>query len=355
MIGLLYFLCAVCCGFVGYGFTVFIRLELSVVGCGVLFGDYNFYNVCITAHGLLMIFAFIMPVFMGGFANYFVPMIMGAPDMLFPRINNCSLLLFLLGFFFVLFGVVLEEGVGVGWTLYPTLICYDFFTCCAVDFLLFAVHFLGISSLLNAFNLMLTVLCGRTKFFVWFFVCLFLWGVVVSSFLLVLCLPVLAGGVTMLLFDRNLNSCFYDFVGGGDLLLFQHLFWFFGHPEVYVIILPVFGLFSSVIDCCMIRCVFSCLAMIYSILLICLLGFFVWAHHMFLSGLDVDSRAFFGCLTLVIGLPTAIKLFNWLFCFFYVDMLCVELLIFFFFCGVFFSGWYFWFVIGQCWFGYVVT
>lgn len=159
-----------------------------------------------------------------------------------------------------------------------------------------------------------------------------------ASLLLLLCLPILAGGVTMLLFDRLFNTAFYDFVGGGDLLLFQHLFWFFGHPEVYVIIIPVFGLLSFVLDCLMIRVVFSCLAMIYSLLLICLLGFFVWAHHMFLSGLDLDSRTFFGCLTLLIGLPTAIKLFNWFFCFWFCDVVCLEVLVFWLFLVMFLFG-----------------
>jgi len=202
----------------------------------------------------------------------------------------------------------------------------------------FPYIFFGVSSIINSINLLGTTMCCRRKFFFWFFVSLFVWGVGLASLLLLLCLPILAGGVTMLLFDRNFNTSFYDFVGGGDLLLFQHLFWFFGHPEVYVIIIPVFGLLSSIIDCCTMRFVFSCVAMIYSLLLICLVGFFVWAHHMFLSGMDLDSRTFFGCLTLLIGLPTAIKLFNWLFCFIFCDVLCVEIWVFFLFCVMFLFG-----------------
>jgi len=168
---------------------------------------------------------------------------------------------------------------------------------------------------------------------------LFVWGVCLASFLLILCLPILAGGVTMILFDRNFNTSFYDFVGGGDLLLFQHLFWFFGHPEVYVIIIPVFGLVSLVIDCVGLRVVFSCLAMIYSLVLICLLGFFVWAHHMFLSGMDLDSRAFFGMVTLLIGLPTSIKIFNWFLSFFGLDCFGVDIfLVWCFLCMFLFGG-----------------
>ena len=321
MIGLLYFLLAVMCGFVGYIYSLFIRLELSLSGCGILFGDYQFYNVIITSHGLVMIFAFIMPVVLGGFANYFTPYMCGFPDMIFPRLNNMSFWLFFLGVLFVLCGFISEEGMGVGWTLYPTLICYDFHTTLACDFVIFAVHLLGISSILNSLNIVGTLFVCRKKYFSFLVWLLFIWGILLTCILLILTLPILAGGVTMILLDRNFNTSFFDVIGGGDLVLFQHLFWFFGHPEVYIIILPVFGLISTLIDIIGLKCVFSFVAMIYSMLSISFLGFFVWAHHMFVIGMDVDSRAYFGSLTLLIGIPTCIKLFNWLYSFLFYDLL----------------------------------
>lgn len=323
MIGLLYLMLSIICGFVGYIYSVFIRLELSILGSGVLFGDYQFYNVIITAHGLIMIFAFIMPVIMGGFTNYYLPVMVGFPDMLFPRLNNMSFWLFFLGFACVLSGIVSEEGPGTGWTLYPSLICIDFHSSLACDFIIFAVHMLGVSSILNSLNVVGTLFCCRRKYYSFLFWLLFVWGMLLTSLLLIICLPVLAGGVTMLLVDRNFNTSFYDVIGGGDLVMFQHLFWFFGHPEVYIIIIPVFGLISTLIDVIGLRCVFSVIAMIYSMLLICLLGFFVWAHHMFVVGMDVDSRAYFGSITLLIGLPTCIKLFNWLYSFLFIDIFIV--------------------------------
>lgn len=323
MIGLCYLLVAILCGFVGYVYSLFIRLELSLIGCGILFGDYQFYNVLITSHGLIMVFAFIMPVVMGGFANYFGPVMAGFPDMVFPRLNNMSFWMFMGGFGCLVSGFLTEEGMGVGWTLYPTLICVDFHSSLACDFAIFSVHMLGISSILNSINFIGTILCCRRKFFSFLTWTLFIWGSLVTCVLLIATLPVLAGGVTLLLCDRNFNTSFYDVVGGGDLVLFQHLFWFFGHPEVYIIILPVFGLVSTLVEAVGFRCVFSAVAMIYSMLLIAILGFFVWAHHMFVVGMDVDSRAYFGSITALIGLPTCIKLFNWIYSFLYTDIIVV--------------------------------
>nr|DAC80348.1 TPA_asm: cytochrome oxidase subunit I [Leptomonas pyrrhocoris] len=321
MIGLCYLLVAILCGFVGYVYSLFIRLELSLIGCGVLFGDYQFYNVLITSHGLVMIFAFIMPVMMGGLVNYFVPVMAGFPDMVFPRLNNMSFWMYMGGFGCVVSGFLTEEGMGVGWTLYPTLICVDFHSSLACDFAMFAVHLLGVSSILNSINFLGTIFCCRRKFFSFLSWSLFIWGSLITALLLITTLPVLAAGVTLVLCDRNFNTSFYDVVGGGDLVLFQHLFWFFGHPEVYIIILPVFGLISTIIEVVGFRCVFSAVAMIYSMVLIAILGFFVWAHHMFVVGMDVDSRAYFGSVTVLIGLPTCIKLFNWIYSFLYTDII----------------------------------
>jgi len=264
------------CGFIGFVYSLLIRFELSVFGIFVLFGDYQFYNVLITAHGLVMIFAFIMPVVLGGFVNYWLPVIIGCPDMLFPRINNLSFWLYFLGVLFVVFGVIIEEGIGLGWTLYPTLICVDFHSSCCVDFCIFAVHLLGVSSIVNSVNVLGTLLCCRKRYYSFVVLSLFIWGVLLTSLLLILCLPILAGGLTMILFDRNFNTCYYDILGGGDLVLFQHLFWFFGHPEVYIIILPMFGLCSSLLECVGCRCVFMVYAMIYSMISISFLGFFLF-------------------------------------------------------------------------------
>uniref|UniRef100_A0AAT9UQ48 Cytochrome c oxidase subunit 1 n=2 Tax=Blastocrithidia TaxID=28004 RepID=A0AAT9UQ48_9TRYP len=334
IIGLCYLFIAILCGFVGYVYSLCIRLELSVIGCGVLFGDYQFYNVLITSHGLIMIFAFIMPVIMGGFSNYFSPLIAGFPDMAFPRLNNMSFWMFVGGFICLVTGFLSEEGMGVGWTLYPTLICVDFHSSLSCDFVLFAVHFLGISSILNSINFIGTLLCCRRKYFSILSFTLFLWGALLTSILLIATLPVLAGGVTLIICDRNFNTSFYDVVGGGDLLLFQHLFWFFGHPEVYIIILPIFGLISTLIEIFCLRTVFSSISMIYSMIMISILGAFVWAHHMFVVGMDVDSRAYFGAVTALIGLPTGIKLFNWIYSFFFVDLL-LHIESFYIFCFIF--------------------
>jgi len=302
-------------------------MDLALIGCGMLFGDYQMYNVLITAHGLVMIFGFIMPVALGGFTNYFLPGLLGLPDMLFARLNNLSYWLYFLGTLFLLLSSLVEEGAGLGWTLYPALSCVDFHSSIAVDIAMFSVHMLGISSLMNSINVIGTILACRRRYFGLSRITLFVWGILLTSALLIIVLPVLAGGVTMILLDRSLNTCFYDVLGGGDLVLFQHLFWFFGHPEVYIIILPIFGLISMLIETHSGKSVFSSLSMIYSMSSISILGFFVWAHHMFTVGLDLDSRAYFGSITLIIGVPTAIKIFNWVYSIFSADILVwVEML-----------------------------
>jgi heme/copper-type cytochrome/quinol oxidase subunit 1 len=317
-----------------------VRFELSTIGVGLLFGDYQFYNVLISAHGLVMIFGFIMPVIMGGFTNYWLPVMIGCPDMIFPRLNNLSFWLYLVGVLFMIFSVTIEEGIGIGWTLYPTLLCIDYHSGGSVDFAIFAVHLLGFSSIVNSLNVVCTVFGIRKKYFSMIYVNLFIWGMMFTSFLLITCLPILAGAVTLVLTDRNFNTSFYDVLGGGDAVLFQHLFWFFGHPEVYIIILPVFGIVSSIIDVISGKSVFSLLAMIYSMSSISLLGFFVWAHHMFTIGMDIDSRAYFGSITLIIGVPTSIKIFNWIFSIFcgidilvYMESYFVYMFIFMFLMG----------------------
>ena len=214
--------------------------------------------------------------------------------------------------------------------MYPTLLCIDFHSSCAVDFLIFCVHMLGISSILNSLNVVGTLFACRRKFYFFTFCSLFLIGLLLTSLLLIVCLPVLAGAVTLCLFDRNFNTGYFDILGGGDLVLFQHLFWFFGHPEVYIIILPVFGFVSTLLEFSTTRLVFGFTAMLYSMSSISLLGFFVWAHHMFTVGLDLDSRVYFGVITLLIGIPTSIKIFNWFYTVWGFDLLFLDFMFFVF-------------------------
>ena len=282
-------------------------------GLWCLFGDYQLYNTQITSHGLIMLFGFIMPITTGGFANYFIPILLSLPDMVFPRLNVLSLMVYVCAGFMILISSYIEEGIGTGWTMYPTLACADFHTSISVDILILSVHLFGISSTINAVNMIVTIVVGLMRGQTLKSANLFTWAILLTSILLILILPVLAAGVSMILIDRNFNSCFFDVLGGGDVILYQHIFWFFGHPEVYVIILPVFGILSLSLEVQLGRPVFSSLGMIYSMTSISIIGFFVWAHHMFTVGLDVDSRAYFGSITMMIGVPTAIKLFNWLY------------------------------------------
>lgn len=226
MLGILYLLSSAMVGFVGFVLSCFIRLELHISGCGLLFGDYQCYNVIITSHGLLMIFGYIMPIVLGGFTNFYAPLFCGFPDMVYPRLNNTSLWFFLGGCLIFVTGFSTEEGAGLGWTLYPTLICCDFHLGICVDFVIFSVHLLGISSILNSLNVVGTIFVSRRKYFSTLFISLFIWGILLTSFLLILCLPILAGGVTLILFDRNFNTAL-DFVWVGVISAIL-IFW--GHP-----------------------------------------------------------------------------------------------------------------------------
>jgi len=238
------------------------------------------------------------------------------------------LVIFFLGVLLCVFSVFIEEGIGLGWTLYPTLLCIDFHSSSAVDFLIFSVHILGLSSILNSLNVVGTLFACRRRFYFFSSCSLFLIGLLLTSLLLILVLPVLAGAVTLCLLDRNFNTGFFDILGGGDLVLFQHLFWFFGHPEVYVIILPIFGFISTLLEFCTTRLVFGFVAMLYSMSSISLLGFFVWAHHMFTVGLDLDTRVYFGVITMLIGIPTCIKIFNWFYTIWGFDLLLFDFVYF---------------------------
>ncbi len=328
-IGLLYIFTGGFVGLISVIFTVYMRLELMYPGVQFMCQegmrlwpstapctpDGHLWNVIVTAHGILMMFFVVIPVLFGGFGNYFMPLHIGAPDMAFPRMNNLSFWLYVAGTSLAICSVFApggdnQPGSGIGWVLYPPLSVHE--GGYSTDLALFAVHLSGASSILGAINMITTFLNMRAPGMTLHKVPLFPWAIFVTAWLILLSLPVLAGAITMLITDRNFGTTFFDPAGGGDPVLYQHILWFFGHPEVYIIIVPGFGIISHVISAFSKKPIFGYLPMVYAMVAIAVLGFVVWAHHMYTVGLSLTQQSYFMLATMVIAVPTGVKVFSWI-------------------------------------------
>lgn len=313
-IGVMYIFFGAFCGFLAVLFSLIIRIVLLFPGNVDLFlgGNYQFYNEVITVHGVLMLLFVIIPFLVGGFGNYFIPILIGAPDMAFPRLNNLSFWILIPSILLLVISGVVDNGPGTGWTAYPPLSSSLGHPGMSIDFAIFSFHLVGISSILASVNFICTILFFKNESMNLYNIPLYVWSVLITSFILILAIPVFAAAITLLLFDRNFNTSFYDPIGGGDVVLYQHIFWFFGHPEVYILILPAFGVISHVLSACVNKEIFGYVSMVGAMVVIAIVGFLVWAHHMYTSGIDVNTKAYFTSATIAIAIPTGIKVFNWL-------------------------------------------